>query len=691
MFRFINGRLSIAARMGVVGCLFAAPAVIALWLFVDQSWQNVVVAQSETAGAVFLNTIWPTLQNNGSAARGDDVVKTAVGFASGDAAGAFVKATARTDRIATGATLIGAIADGSQLTLDPDLDSFYTQDAVTVRLPAVLAAVDALKQAEAATDHDRRSEIIIAVNGLSTAADAAASSLGAAIKDNAEGRTKEALSAPAATLKSAIDTLIGQGKASEASTVEDSGLSPAVASVEARTDQVWSFAQAELVRLLNARINRIESKLTISLSLCILALVTASALAAAVAIGLARRISAQINTMEVLAANDTSVAIQNLDDRNETGRIAAALAIFKDGLIDRNRLQREAARLHEIAEAKLGVSEAAFRDAGQDQADVVETLSAALAKLAKGDLTVTVESVFPNYAKLRADFNSAVGSLREVVGGISSATSAIQNGANDIVGASDDLSRRTEQQAASLEETAAALDDITATIKRSADGSRKATALVTQTRSDTARSGEIMNEARAAVGEIEKSSGQISQIIGVIDEIAFQTNLLALNAGVEAARAGDAGRGFAVVAQEVRALAQRSAEAAKEIKSLISQSSGQVQRGVRLVGETGQALEVIVARVGEVDTLIGEIALASREQASSLSKVNTAVNQMDQITQQNAAMVKQATAAASTLKAEGVELTSLVSQFQIGDSASLRRRPETGLSPARNHAMRRAG
>ncbi len=175
-----------------------------------------------------------------------------------------------------------------------------------------------------------------------------------------------------------------------------------------------------------------------------------------------------------------------------------------------------------------------------------------------------------------------------------------------------------------------------------------------------------MSDAVTAMGEIEQSAGQIGQIIGVIDEIAFQTNLLALNAGVEAARAGDAGRGFAVVAQEVRALAQRSAEAAKEIKTLIANSSSQVERGVKLVGDTGQALSGIVAKVTEIDVLISEIAQSSQEQATGLNQVNAAVNQMDQVTQQNAAMVEEATAASVTLQTEAGELVQLVGRFQTG-------------------------
>ncbi|MFN3513481.1 MAG: methyl-accepting chemotaxis protein [Phenylobacterium sp.] len=307
------------------------------------------------------------------------------------------------------------------------------------------------------------------------------------------------------------------------------------------------------------------------------------------------------------------------------------------------------------------------RKAAAELAAVVQALGESLNRMSKGDLTAQIAADFPGeYQRIKDDFNAALGALCEAMASVADSTGALRGGAQEIATASDDLSRRTEQQAASLEETAAALDQITATVKRSAEGAKQASGAASAAKSDAERSGAVVGEAVAAMGEIEGSSKQIGQIIGVIDEIAFQTNLLALNAGVEAARAGDAGKGFAVVAQEVRALAQRSAEAAKEIKTLISSSSAQVERGVKLVGETGQALSGIVAKVTEIDGLISEIAASAQEQATGLHQVNTAVNQMDQVTQQNAAMVEEATAASATLKAEAEQLAALVGRFEAG-------------------------
>jgi methyl-accepting chemotaxis protein len=372
-------------------------------------------------------------------------------------------------------------------------------------------------------------------------------------------------------------------------------------------------------------------------------------------------------TMERLAIGDYQAKVLGGQRRDEIGGMARAVDIFKAAGIEKLRLEREAEAAREKAAEERARSDAEREAAEKQQAFVVESVAEGLEKLSNGDLIFRLSTPFSvSYEKLRNDFNLAMDKLQETMKAISHNTEGVRSGAGEITQASDDLSHRTEQQAASLEETAAALDEITATIRRTAEGAKEARNIVATAKADAEKSGDVVRDTVEAMGGIEKSSKQIGNIIGVIDEIAFQTNLLALNAGVEAARAGDAGRGFAVVATEVRALAQRSADAAKEIKALISTSGQQVDTGVRLVAETGKALARIVEQVAKLNGVVTEIAASAQEQATGLNEVNMAVNQMDQVTQQNAAMVEQATAASHSLANEAEALANLVGEFQIG-------------------------
>jgi len=309
--------------------------------------------------------------------------------------------------------------------------------------------------------------------------------------------------------------------------------------------------------------------------------------------------------------------------------MAGAVQTFKDGAVEKVRLAEEAARIRDVAEAERGRNAAATAEAARELAVVVDALGSAMTRLSGGDLTCRVDQAFSaDYQRLRMDFNATVEKLQQTMIVIAASSHEINAGAENVSQTADSLARRTEQQAAGLEQTAAALDQITATVQRSATGAAKARTVVAEARSDAEHSGKVVRDAVTAMGEIEASSRQISQIIGVIDEIAFQTNLLALNAGVEAARAGDAGRGFAVVASEVRGLAQRAAVAAKEIKQLISASTRQVGAGVSLVSQTGEALRAIIAQVAQIDEVVGQIAASAQEEAVALNQISAAMNQI---------------------------------------------------------------
>ena len=409
---------------------------------------------------------------------------------------------------------------------------------------------------------------------------------------------------------------------------------------------------------------------TVVIGSSVLSVILASLMAWLIARAISQPMAAMTGAMRALAAGDNHVVVPAIGQRNEMGEMAAAVQVFKDAAIARIRLEGEATGARRLTDEERSRSAAALAGASQQQNLVVQAIGTGLKRLSAGELVYRIADKFPpEYEQLRADYNEAMANLNETMKVVAANASAIGSGTAEISTAADDLSRRTEQQAASLEETASALDEITATVRKTAQGAKHARQVVGTAKSNAEHSGQVVRQAVEAMSGIEKSSNEITQIIGVIDEIAFQTNLLALNAGVEAARAGDAGRGFAVVASEVRALAQRSAEAAKEIKALISTSSVQVEQGVQLVGQTGQALSLIVGQVGEIDGIVGEISSSAQEQATGLDQVNSAVNQMDQVTQQNAAMVEQSTAASHALSQETAELRRLIDRFDLGGLA----------------------
>ncbi|NQX75130.1 MAG: HAMP domain-containing protein [Epibacterium sp.] len=353
----------------------------------------------------------------------------------------------------------------------------------------------------------------------------------------------------------------------------------------------------------------------------------------------------------------------------EIASIARSLSIFRDGLVEKEEISKQASEERRVRQ--------------ETQNAAVAALASGLSDLSRGDLTARIEQPLgEGYEKLRADFNATIDTLNQTMVQLVEGAASIQGGASEISQASDDLSQRTEAQAATLEETAASLDELTASVKSAAEGARDVERTVGEARTEAEASGQVVQNAVAAMTEIEASSTHISQIISVIDDIAFQTNLLALNAGVEAARAGEAGRGFAVVASEVRALAQRSSDAAMEIKTLISSSSKQVESGVELVGQAGDALQSIMTRVNHIAELVSDIANGAEEQSTGLVEINTGMNQLDQVTQQNAAMVEEATAAGHLLNSDSTKLAEMVSKFQTDGNRERSVDADAGSGPS---------
>jgi len=381
---------------------------------------------------------------------------------------------------------------------------------------------------------------------------------------------------------------------------------------------------------------------------------------------LVRRLSATCDTMRRLSAGDNAVAITGVQDADEIGDMARALTLFRDAAVEKERLERQAAEDRRAAEEERARGDAARAEAARQVAQVVDGLGRGLARLAQGDLTYRVRDDWAGeYQKIQDDFNNAIDQLQDTLTAIVESTREVSSASAEISSSTTDLSQRTEEQAANLEETSASMEEISATVRKNAENAQHANGLMQGTREVAGRGGEVVAQAVSAMTRIEQSSRKISDIISVIDEIARQTNLLALNAAVEAARAGEAGRGFAVVASEVRSLAQRSAQAAKDIKDLIVNSSTAVGEGVDLVNRAGASLEEILKSINDVAAIVADIANASAEQAAGIEQINKALNQMDEVTQQNSALVEENAATAKTLEHQSNALDGRVAAFRL--------------------------
>lgn len=436
-------------------------------------------------------------------------------------------------------------------------------------------------------------------------------------------------------------------------------------------------AQADEAALLAKRSAANDASISNAISMIWISLAAAVAIALVVGLiigsGIAKPLLAMTSAMKRLAKGETQLEIPGIGRKDEIGEMAEAVQVFKDNAIAKIKMERDAEANRSMSEAERMEREKQKAKEASDIQFAVDALAQGLGQLADGNVAHRIASPFVDHLdRLRNDFNNSVGKLHEALTSVGRNARGIDAGANEIRSAADDLSKRTEQQAASVEETAAALEQIATTVRDSAKRAEEVGGLVTKTRLSAEHSGQVVRDAVIAMQQIEKSSSEISNIIGVIDEIAFQTNLLALNAGVEAARAGEAGKGFAVVAQEVRELAQRSATAAKEIKTLIVTSGEQVRSGVELVGNTGKALEGIVSEVQHINQHVNAIVESAREQSVGIQEINSAVNTMDQGTQQNAAMVEQSTAASHSLAKEAAALNHLITQFNLGEGSSAR-------------------
>ncbi len=529
------------------------------------------------------------------------------------------------------------------------------------------------------------------------------------IESTADASEKDQLKAIRGALDSYFASIRGMVDIAEKNPADAAAISSALKTAldgqKAVTDTVKVYSTYSGKSLAGARADAVASSTTAilisALSAIVFILVGATISTIVARRGIVRPIRSLTHAMTRLANGEVDDLGIDAVRKDEIGEMARAVEVFRTNAVKMDELKAQEAALHRsssdlqasistvVASAVAGdfsgriAKDYRNEDLNRFAAGVNELVSSVdnavtevrrvIAALADADLTQSMEGHFQGaFAELQTNVNNTMVRLRGTMNNVRGAAGTINNNSAELSSAANDLSKRTEQQAAALEETAAALDEITATVRAASARATEARDMVHETKQSAAKSGEIVRSAVTAMSRIEDSSTKISQIIGVIDEIAFQTNLLALNAGVEAARAGEAGRGFAVVAQEVRELAQRSANAAKEIKTLISASAAEVEGGVSLVRSTGDALLEIEGLVNRVNGHVESIATAAREQATALAEINSSVNHMDQMTQKNAAMVEETTAASETLAEESRQLQSILQNFKLDGGADLR-------------------
>ncbi|MBX4960053.1 methyl-accepting chemotaxis protein [Rhizobium binae] len=462
-------------------------------------------------------------------------------------------------------------------------------------------------------------------------------------------------------------------------TVDDGGISPGLVTIIAPLP-VDKSGKATGYIVTNWSVEKIASEVRqkVLVSLLTQSVITALAviaflLAMRSLVGRPLRILSE--RIGALQKGDLTSPVTYKENGDEIGFLARALEVFRHEAIAKVEREQAAAEQSAAFDAERAHNALLTEEANSRQRQVMISLANSLEKLAAGDFSIQLADLGPEFDKLRQDFNNMVQAVAAALTEIKIASVAVEGGSSELASSADELAKRTEQQAAALEQTAAALDEVTTTVKSSSQRAEKTGELVEETKRSAQVSATVVRDAIGAMDRIQTSSSQIGRIIGVIDEIAFQTNLLALNAGVEAARAGEAGKGFAVVAQEVRELAQRSANAAKEIKHLINVSGQEVAAGVGLVNETGDALLKIEEQINRISDSIASIVQSYREQATGLHEINGAINQMDHATQQNAAMVEETNAACQELLSQGRQLQDSAGRFVVAASSASQVKP----------------
>ncbi|MDB5561309.1 MAG: chemotaxis protein [Hyphomicrobiales bacterium] len=705
--------LPIRLRLTIVVLLSLLPVVLLGYLFFAQSDKDIAFASKENLGVAYLRTVVPDLSSvvllkAGGTLPGNPALASASQTYDGDMASATqaqAYAAARqalasgsgkapTARDAAGA-LVGKVGDSSNLILDPDLDSYYAMDLMLLKLPSAVTAaaalldeINAAKSAASLSDADRVSMVadVGAFEALIAGAEASyTASAGASTDGSVAAELKQSLTAymaDAATFGDALSAAI-TGLSTEATRGATDLSAAATTHVNFQNTALsfWQKTATTLERLLNKRINGFQSKLWSMLGLAgalVLVVVATSWLMSRSIVRAIRRLENSILQVAEGHANDEIAGIKG---RDELAAVARAVAHLREQTIARLEAadavkeseRSNAAEAGRIASVERLRNEQNLAGLAAEQQKIVKSLLAGLEALASGDLGVRIEAQFSGeFQRVRDAFNQTVETFSNIISQVHGASGRLKNATDEMLAGANDLSDRTLKQSSTIEQTSAAMSQLAATVRGNSERAQRASQLAQSTCGTAIEGGDVAVEANQAMQRIREASEKISSVIGVIDDIAFQTNLLALNASVEAARAGEVGKGFAVVAVEVRRLAQSAANASAEVKTMVNQSAIEVGAGAKLVAEVAQKLNLILDSAKESSALISDIAVASQEQALSLEQVNTAVTQIDDMTQHNVALVEETNAAIGQTQAEAADLDRVVEVFDLHKASALR-------------------
>ena len=708
MFRAPN--IAISHRLIVVVVVSLLPILLLGWLFFAQADKEIAFSSREIDGTAYIQALMPDLsalakQEAVAAPLGDNpalleqaalhdtVMNTSASSGAyrqlrGELAAGGHPAAARI----AAANLVTAIGDGSNLILDPDLDSYYVMDTIVIKVPGainaappLLAKLAAAKVAPVVGD-DARIALVAELGAFRALLNGARDALAASDAGNADGSVERALAQP---LEAYLAAGARYGAAIEAGSAAlgDDGARAALdlgavgAAHQAFQDAALSYWQAagdEMMRLLDLRVGGFNTKLTSAMTTAAILVAIVLALSWLLSRSIVRRIARLESDIRGLA-DGTSAEIGHAEGRDEIASIARAVVHLRDqtvarlGEADRLKIaeQQRAEEARVLTEAERQRSEQAQQASAAEQRRAVEALGAGLERLAEGDLSATIDTTFAgDLDELRVAFNSSMARFAGVVGSLQSASRALRVATGELLAGTSDLSDRTQRQASTIDEISAVVDQLAATVHANAERAANASTTAGEVTRAADSGGAVMRQANDAMERITASSSKISNIIGLIDDIAFQTNLLALNASVEAARAGEAGKGFAVVAVEVRRLAQSAAEASREIKGLIEQSVGEVEGGSKLVAEAATRLAEMLESARSNMALMSTIAEDSQAQAVSFGEVNRAVRQLHEMTQHNAALVEETNAAIEQSEAQAGALESIVDGFTLENRAN---------------------